>query len=649
MAGDILSIGKTGLFAAQAGLATTGNNITNANVAGYSRQTVVQATALSIQSGYGFSGTGTQIAEIKRYSDSFLNKQVQTATASKSALDAFSTQIGQVDNLLSDTSAGLSPALQNFFAAVQDVTGNHASDTSRQGMLSAADTLAARFQSIGDRLQEIRAGVDNEIRSNVNLINSYADQIALLNDQIGGFAGDATRQPNDLLDKRDQLVLKLNEQIKATVTPGDNNSYTISVGNGMPLVVGKTTYKLTATTSPTDQSRVAIGYQTANQVAILSESALTGGELGGLLDFRANSLDKAQGSFGRIAVGLAMTFNEQHKLGVDQLGLQGKDVFSVGQPFIGKNVNNNGASTMSVSAAIKDPTQLKDSDYKVEYDGASYQIIRLSDKVSQPVSGTPQRFDGIDFTVAGTAAAGDNYLVRPTVNAAGGFKLALTSPAQIAAGAPIATEAPINNKGSATISPGTVDASYFASPLSSSTPVTLSYDSATGQLNGFPASQAVTMTVNGTALPPYPAGTPVPFTAGATYSFGGMSFSISGAPQNGDSFKISKNTGVGDTRNAGLLADLQTRNIFNNSNATYQTAYASLVSQVGNKAREVQVNADAGEALLGQVKNAAQDVSGVNLDEEATNLLKYQQAYQAAGKIMQVASTVFDTLLSIGH
>jgi flagellar hook-associated protein 1 FlgK len=643
MAGDILSIGKTGLFAAQAGLATTGNNITNANVTGYSRQTVVQATALSIQSGYGFSGTGTQIAEIKRYSDSFLNKQVQTATASKSALDAFSAQVGQVDNLLSDTSAGLSPALQNFFAAVQDVTGNHASDSSRQGMFSAADTLAARFQSIGDRLQEIRAGVDNQIRSNVTLINSYADQIAQLNDQIGSFAGDATRQPNDLLDKRDQLVLKLNEHIKASVTPGDNNSYTISIGNGMPLVVGKTTYKLTATTSPTDQSRVAIGYQTANQVAILSEKTLTGGELGGLLDFRANSLDMAQNAFGRIAIGLAMTFNEQHQLGVDQLGQQGKDVFTTGQPFIGKNTNNSQGSTMAVSATIKDPKQLTDSDYKVEYDGAKYWIVRLSDNDRTEVTGDPQSKDGIDFSVTGTASANDNFLVRPTANAAAKFKLALTSPAQIAAATPVKTEALIANKGNASISPGTVDASYFAAPLGS--PVTITYDStAPGWLNNFPA----TVTVAGDPTP-YPAGTPVPFVAGATYSFGGLSFSMSGTPQNGDSFTISKNTGLGDTRNASLLAGLQTKNIFNNGNATYQTAYASLVSQVGNKAREVQVNAEAGDALLSQVKNAAQDVSGVNLDEEATNLLKYQQAYQAAGKIMQVASTVFDTLLSIGH
>lgn len=645
MAGDILSIGKTGLFAAQAGLATTGNNITNANVAGYSRQTVVQATALSIQSAYGFTGTGTQIAEIKRYSDSFLNKQVQQAQTTYSSLSAYSTQIDQVDNLLSDTSAGLSPALQNFFAAVQNLTDKTKTDA-RQNMMSGADTLAARFQSIAGRLQEIRDGVDNQIKSNVTLINSYAQQIAQLNDQIAGFAGDLTRQPNDLLDKRDQLVLKLNEQVKANVTVGDNNSYTISIGNGMPLVVGKNTYKLSANPSATDQSRVVIGYETAGRVSILPENSLTGGELGGLLDFRANALDRVQNEFGRIAVGFAMSFNDQQKLGLDQNGLQGKDIFSVGQPFIGKNINNSASSDTSVAVAISDPTKLTASDYKVEYDGSDFWVTRMSDNTPTKITSAPQTIDGLDFSItASVAVKGDNFLVRPTSQAAGGFQLALTNPAQIAAATPIRTNVPTTNTGTGGITLGTVDSSYFASPLSG--PVTLAYDASTGELSGWPA-QDVTVTSGGVSTT-YPAGTPVPFTANADYSVGGMGFTLSGVPKNGDVFTIEANTGKGDQRNAGMMAALQTKGIFNNGNTSFQTAYASTVSFVGNKARETQVNADAGEALLTQVKNAAQDVSGVNLDEEATNLLKYQQAYQAAGKIMQIASTVFDTLLSIGH
>jgi flagellar hook-associated protein 1 FlgK len=303
-----------------------------------------------------------------------------------------------------------------------------------------------------------------------------------------------------------------------------------------------------------------------------------------------------------------------------------------------------------VTAAVSDPTQLTQSDYKVEFDGTNFNVTRLSDNKKTTIApypqAVPQTIDGVDFAISGSAAAGDNFLVRPTMNGAQDFKLKLTDVSQIAAAAPIATSVPLTNKGSGTISAGTVDKNYFATPLAA--PLTLSFNGAGNLLAGFPATQAVTVTSGG-ASTTYAAGAPVPFTSGATYTAGGISFAIGGTPANGDSFTISPSTGSGDTRNAGLLGDLQTKNIFNNGSATYQSAYAQLVSTVGNKTREVQVNAQAGEALLAQATGAAQDVSGVNLDEEATNLLKYQQAYQAAGKVMQIASTVFDTLLSIGH
>jgi flagellar hook-associated protein 1 FlgK len=651
MAGNLLSIGKSGLFAAQAGLSTTGHNITNANVAGYNRQVVVQATSTMMQEPHGFSGTGTKISSIKRYTDEFLNVQMRSAQASKSSLDAYESQISQIDNLLADNTSGLSPTLQNFFNAVQDVTGNRASVPSRQSLLSAADTLASRFQALDGRLQEIREGVNQTITSNVTLINSYASQIAELNDKIGSYAATQDRMPNDLLDARDQLVADLNKQVKATVMPGANNSLTVSIGSGQPLVVGTKAFQLTATTSPTDMNRLEVGYMTGDKIITMADSTLGGGELGGVLEFRANSLDRIQNSLGRIAIGLASTFNAQHRLGLDLEGQPGGDFFTLPTPVVGKNINNNATSTTDVTAAILDPTKLTASDYKVEYDGASFTVVRLSDRqkttiAPYPQGGVPQTIDGIAFAINGNAAAGDSFVVRPTISGAADFRVRLTDVGQIAAATPIATSAPVSNTGSGRISAGTVDASFLAGP--SAAPFTLQFDSATGQLNGFPA-QPVTMEVGGVKTA-YAAGAAVPFSAGASYTVGGISFAIGGAPANGDRFAITANSnGVGDTRNMSLLGGLQTTNIFNGGSATYQSAYAELVSLVGNKTREVQVNAKAGEALLAQATGAAQDVSGVNLDEEATNLLKYQQAYQAAGKVMQIASTIFDTLLSIGR
>ncbi len=652
MAGNLLSIGKSGLFAAQTALTTTGHNITNANVEGYSRQGVVQATSTTMETGVGFVGTGTRVAEIKRYSDEFLNQQVRTATASTSSLDAYYAQISQIDNLLADTTSGLSPAIQNFFSAVQDATGNGASIPSRQALLSSSETLAGSFQQIDARLEEIGEGVNGQIDTNVNLINTYAKQIAEINAKIGSYGSTEQRQPNDLLDQRDQLVMDLNKRIKATVTAGSNNALNISIGNGQPLVVGQQAFQLATVKTPTDLARLTVGYVTGDKVTQLPENALAGGELGGMLEFRSGTLDRVQNSIGRLAIGMAFTFNAQHKLGIDGAGQQGKDFFVQAPAYVAGAVDNARTSTAKVGAVVSDPTQLTDSDYKVESDGASFFVTRLSDNKRTKVepydaAGTTRTIDGVDFSISGNAASGDNYLVRPTANGASGFQLALSDVGQIAAGTPVATSAPISNKGTGLISAGSVSANYFTAPPA--LPISLGYDSSSGgQLTGFPAGATVSMTLNGTTTTH--TGGSAPFKANASYSFSGVNVTMSGVPQNGDTFSINANVaGTADTRNVQALGALQTKNIFNGGSATYQSAFAQTVSAVGNKTREVQVNASAGDALLKQVRGAASDVSGVNLDEEATNLLKYQQAYQAAGKVMQIANTIFDTLLSIGR
>jgi len=651
---SLLAIGKTGLFAAQAALSTTGHNITNANVAGFSRQGVVQATSAALDTGVGFMGTGTQIAQIKRYSDSFMNNQVRTAQASTSGLESYYTQIKQIDNLLADQTSGLSPSMQEFFSGVQDMAANGASVPSRQAMLSSSESLATRFQALDARLGEIREGVNSQIESSVTAINTYAGQIAKLNEQIGNFATTAQRAPNDLLDQRDQMVLELNKYVKATVLPGDNSSLTISIGNGQPLVVGQDSFQLAATPSPTDLTRVEVGYVSGSKVSILPDGALSGGQLGGLLEFRTGTLDTAQSALGKIAIGMAFEFNRQHELGVDQNGNPGKAFFAESPAFVGKSINSSPLSTSELTAKVVDPSKLTDNDFEVRYEDGNYNVMRLSDN-SKVASVKPDAngaasltYGGVEFNFAKTPREGDTFLVRPTIAGAANFKVLANDVSQIAAAAPIATSAPLSNTGTAKISEGKVDSAFLTSGVT--LPVTLSFDKDSGKLGGFPAGAMVTVTDSkGVAAAPV-AADQVKFENGSTYSFGGVSVTLTGAPNTGDKFTIAANSGgIGDTRNIAALGQLQTKNIFNGGTATLTSSYAQMVSTVGNKTREVQVNAEAGNALLAQSHAAALDVSGVNLDEEATNLIKYQQAYQAAGKVMQIAGTIFDTLLSIGR
>jgi flagellar hook-associated protein 1 FlgK len=290
----------------------------------------------------------------------------------------------------------------------------------------------------------------------------------------------------------------------------------------------------------------------------------------------------------------------------------------------------------------------------VRYDGADFVVTRQSDGqrttiAPYPQTG-PQTIDGIDFAISGSAAEADNFMVKPTVNGAASFGVLITDRAKIAAAAPISTSSPLANTGNAKISAGSVDSAYLLPGNTLVAPVTLTYDLATNSLSGFPPGQEVTVTANGVPTV-YPAGTAsIPYTNGAELSFGGVHVAIAGTPGSGDTFSVGPNTsGVGDNRNMALLGALQTKNILDGGKATYQGAYAETVSFVGNTTREVQINGLASTVLLEQTETAQQSMSGVNLDEEAANLLRYQQAYQASGKVMQLASTLFDVIIGLGR
>ncbi|MDP2266761.1 MAG: flagellar hook-associated protein FlgK [Thiobacillus sp.] len=545
MASNILGIGQSALAAAQVGLNTTGHNIANAATPGYSRQVVVQSAAMAQDFGFGFLGQGTEISTVKRIYNEYLGTQVRSAQTAKSGMDSYYGQIRQIDNMLADPTSGLSPVLQNFFGGIQELASNPSSIPARQAALSSAESLVARFQSMANRLDEMADGVNSQIVSSTANINTYAVQIAQLNDAIGRAQRATGQPPNDLLDQRDQLVLDLGKEIKATVVKQGDGDYNIFIGNGQPLVVGGKTYTLSNVSSPTNPEKIEVAYTAANgSTVIVGESGLTGGKLGGLIEFRNKTLEPAQNAVGRLAIGLGSTFNAQHQLGFDLNGVAGGDFFTVPAPFVGASGTNTG--TAAISASISNVNALTTSDYQMSYDGASYTVTRLSDKTSTTFTSFPQTIDGVDLDlVSGSAAAGDIFLIRPTAKGASGMGMAITDPADIAAAA------------------------------------------------------------------------------------------VTGA--------------VGDNRNALALGALQTAKTLGNGTATYQGAFSQLVSQVGNKTRELELTSSASGNLLSELTASMQAESGVNLDEEATNLLRYQQAYQAAAKSMQIAGELFDMLLSIGR
>lgn len=647
---SVFGIGVSGMNAAQAGLVTTGHNISNASTAGFSRQQVVQVSNLPQFTGAGFLGNGVEVTTVRRLYSDVLTNQLTLAETQGSQLDAYNAQIAQLANMLGDPSTGLAPTLQEFFSGVADVAAHPESVPSRQALLSSANALSGRLQDFDQQIAQVRTGINSEIVSSIASINAYAQQIASLNHNILVAESATAQQPaNDLRDQRDALVAALNQEIRASVVKDDNGSYSVFVGTGQPVVIGSQTFALMAAPSPEDPQRLEVGYQSGASTVLLNPASIQGGRLGGLVSFRANTLDAVQNGLGRVAMGLAQTFNAQHALGQDLNGALGGTFFAVGNPVALASSNN--AGTAGVTAVLQDVSALTTSDYRLQYNGVAgpnenFLLTRISDGVTTaitfPTAGYPYSFnaDGVTLTISAGASLNDNWLVEPTRLGASNFGVAVTDPARVAAAAPIRTAAALGNSGNGTISAGSVT-SVANLPLPGT--ITLTFNAALGQ---FAVSGAV------------PAAGPFAYTPGNSISFNGITFTIAGAPGNGDKFTVDRNiNGVADNRNALALGALQTANtlgknasiVGSQSTASFQSAYSQLVSEVGNTARQIEVTAKAQKTVIAQTRQAQQSVSGVNLDEEAANLLRYQQAYQASGKMIQIAGTLFQTLLDLGR
>lgn len=688
MGSGIFSIGVSALQVAQLNLATTSHNIANASTDGYTRQRAIQASNIAVLTGAGYVGSGAHVSTIDRVYSATIANQVNSAQTKVSSLDAYSTEISSLDSLLSDANTGVSSALTSFFSSVSSVASDPTSLTTRQTFLSAARTLASRFQSTNEQINQQYRTINTEIEGYVSEINSYSKQIATLNQKIIDASAATGQQPNDLLDQRDQLVSSLNKLVGVKTTTNSNGSYNVYFGNGQPLVTSTTVSTLTATASSEDPSRIAVGVQTASGAVELPESVISGGSLGGVLSYRSETLDSAAAQLGNIAASVALTVNAQQALGQDLLGNVSGDsgfastLFSISAPKVVANSNNpSGAAT--ISASFNTPsynsstgtfyTNLTNSDYRLQYDGTNLQMTRLSDGVSWSVNWTTsgattdaglvqalnaqvlastQGSQGFTVNVSGTLTAGSSYLLEPTGGVADSMAVNSTVAADvrlIAAAAPVNTTASSSNSGSAAITSGSVVSGYDRSNL----PVTLKYDKTSGKLNlldsaGNPITLPVTITKNGVSTGPTSTSS-ITYDSGTTISFNGISFKISGTPSDGDTYTVAKNTGgVSDSRNITLIGNLQTGKTMSGNSASYATVYSQLVSDVGNKAGETDTLLTAQKTVLSDAQSSRDSTSGVNLDEEAADLIKYQQAYQAAAKVLQIASTLFNSILSIG-
>ncbi|WP_312956060.1 flagellar hook-associated protein FlgK [Pseudomonas songnenensis] len=666
---DLLSIGLSGLAASKTQLSITGHNITNVNTPGYSRQDATQATRSPQFSGAGYIGSGTTLVEVRRSYSEFLTSQLRSSTSLSADVEAYKSQINQLDSLLAGTTTGITPSLQKFFSALQTAAEDPANIPARQLVLAEAEGLARRFNTVYDRLSEQNNFTNKQMSAVTDQVNRLAGSIGSLNEAIAIAAANG-KQPNDLLDARDEAVRQLSGYIGVTVVPQDDKSFNIFIGSGQPLVVGSTVARLEVVPGQGDPNRHEVQFISGGSRQGIT-SQITGGELGGLIRYREEVLDSTMNSLGRLALAVSDQVNTQLGQGLDLKGQVGSALFgNYNDPALARLRVNAFAGNSDAQPVlnITNTSQLSTSDYLMEYDGGSYKIRRLSDNQLMTATENPVgtlsitdkngRDQGFQIVLGNPPPApGDRFSLQPTRRGASDIKATLDQADQLAFAAPVRAQSTLQNSGTGVIgqpnllsAPSPINPAALAAAFEG---LTLTYDG------------------NGLTLPtPAPAGlvlSPPTVSAGQTntlnltlttgtvpneqqYSF---EFTVSGRPAAGDTFTFNYNqSGVSDNRNALKLVDLQNKQTVGvtagiaGSGFSFTDGYGELVERVGTLTAQARMDSEATGAILKQATDNRDSLSAVNLDEEAANLIKFEQYYNASAQIIQVARSLFDTLIS---
>jgi len=461
----LLSSAISGLQASQIALRTAGNNISNANTAGYSRQEVNFSTRQSQQFGNaGFLGNGVNTDSVTRVVNEFINTQMRLDTTSFHQLDKYNQSISKVDKLFSDGSTGLMGSLQSYFAALQNGASDPSSSPARQLIITQSESLSLRYNTLYERLQESEKSVNSEIGTLVGQVNALAKSIAQLNQSIAEKNVSGTGgQPNDLLDQRDEALRKLSELTSIQLVKQDGTDINVFIGNGEPLVVGPNIN----TYSVRNGGEI---YISTNTTASNITSSITGGQLGGLLKFKADVVQPSLNELGRIAIVMSDAFNKLQAKGLDANGNYGQPMFTTindGNAIYNRVAHGNNAQPDDriLSVTIEDASAITINDYAFEITPGTmnYTVKRNSDNslVSQGVlvGSYPQeiKFEGVKLTLeSGSFQGGDSFTLQPTRTGARDIKSVLTSPDQLAFASPIRTNKSSSNTGNGTVSAGEV-------------------------------------------------------------------------------------------------------------------------------------------------------------------------------------------------
>ena len=630
----ILNIGTLALNANMVALQTVGNNIANANTAGYSRQSVVQTTVAGQYTGSGYIGKGVAVETVQRNYDAFLTRQATLTASTQSADVTRANYLNQLSNVFQGGTDGIGASVNDMLNAFSDVASAPTDLTARTVALTRIDETARRMRAASQSLDDLQSGISQALGQKVAAVNTLAQNIADVNEQIARAQGNG-QPPNDLLDKRDQLIKNLNQYVQTTSIPASDGTVGVYIGGSQALVLENKASTLSlAKNDFNDPNQSKLVITRAGNSVTMDENTLGGGEIPGLLRFQNSDLVEGRNLLGRLTTAVTTSMNTQHALGLDLNGQAGGNLFT---PVSVDNVlassqNNATAPLPGIHLSIANDTQFVASDYQLDFSSATAgTITRKSDgqATAFDLATPPVTIDGLTITNTGGAAhAGDSFYLKPFGSAASNIQRVFSSAASLAVASPIVGQMGNTNTGSLQLS----SLQTGVNPPTN-VPVTISFTSG----NSYTRSD-----VAGSFT--YTSGQPI-LGGGAPNAW---SLTLQGAPKSGDTFAVLNinSTSLNPKLNGGnatALMGLRDASTFDGAAMT--DGYASLISQIGIRSQSANYSATVSTNIAKSAETDRTGVAGVNLDEEAAKLLQYQQAYQASAKMIQVAQSIFDTLI----
>ncbi|MCH1924558.1 flagellar hook-associated protein FlgK [Shewanella sp. C32] len=637
MAIDLLNIARSGVVAAQGQLGVTSNNIANVNTTGYSRQVATQVTDDSYAFGGNYYGTGTYVNDVKRIYNEFAARELRISQTSLSNAETMNGKLNELDELFSQTGVSIPRSLDDFFESMNSLADLPNDSGIRQSLLTSANQLVSSFNQMHSYLDSHMNQVNDEIGSVTTRINEISQEMANINLELMK----TQNADPQLLDKQDSLIEELSQYAEVNVVPNDNGTRSIMFGSSFMLVSGEVAMKLGTANGDPYPTEIDLTYTLGNSTLKVDPSKI-GGRLGALFDFRENVLQPASQQLGLMALGVSDTFNQAQSQGFDLSGALGSPIFTeINDPSYAASraaasKNNTGTAVLSVD--LTDVGQLTGNSYELRYTAAgNYQLqdMQTGDTTNLTLNGSVlEGADGFAINIdAGAMVAGDRFEIRPTNGAAGKIKSLISEPSQIAAAGPrIVADAA--NSGNTSISLQNIDRTAAGFPTTSNQ-ITVAIDSstATPTYEVFDAAGNSLATGSATGSPPQ-------------ITTNGFTFQLDSTSGATDRFTFDLSFSSGDGANAVNMAALSNNKLMKDGKSTLTDVYQSNKLNIGSLTKSSQVRMDSAQSIYDQAYNRVQSESGVNLDEEAANLMKFQQAYQASARVMSAANTIFDTLLN---